>query len=140
VEVEQKDGYVCVKVGQKFAINVEFEIECKFVKSNPKVRANAGRVALMRGPVVYCLEGVDNGDRLNRIAVDIDEAKSAKVYKDDFTGLYSVDMKGYKETDDDRLYYDADETAYNEVTLKFIPYFAFANRGESDMLVWVRRK
>ena len=32
------------------------------------------------------------------------------------------------------------ETAYNEVTLKFIPYFAFANRGESDMLVWVRRK
>lgn len=140
VEVEQKDGYVCVKVGQKFAINVEFEIECKFVKSNPKVRANAGRVALMRGPVVYCLEGVDNGDRLNRIAVDIDEAKSAKVYKDDFTGLYSVDMKGYKETDDDRLYYDADETAYNEVTLKFIPYYAFANRGESDMLVWVRRK
>lgn len=139
-EVEQKDGYVCVKVGQKFVISIEFDLECRFVKSNPKVRANVGRVALMRGPVVYCLEGVDNGDRLNRIAVDVSDVKDAEVYKDAFTGMYSINMKGYKEADDGRLYYDAEELTYNEVTLKFIPYFAFANRGETDMLVWVRRK
>ena len=138
-ELDQKDGYVCVKVAQNFTLTIAFEIKCAFVKSNPKVRANAGRVALMRGPVVYCLEGVDNGNRLNRFSVKIEDVDKAKANKDDFTGLYSIDMPGYVDKETDELYVDATEDDKDPVTLKFIPYFAFANRGESDMLVWIRR-
>ena len=88
---------------------------------------------------MYCLEGVDNGERLNGISVEISAAKKAKLYPD-FHGLYSIELVGYRENADERLYFDASESERTEQKLKFIPYFAFANRGESDMLVWVRRR
>lgn len=139
VACDQNDGYVYLKVGQSFTVSVQFDLKVKFVKSNPNVRANAGRIALARGPIVYCLEGVDNGVRLNRISVDPLSTSQAKVYRD-FHGSYSIDLDGFIECDDDRLYYDATQSLDKPKKLKFIPYFAFANRGESDMLVWVRKK
>ena len=140
IDFAQNDGYVSIKTEQSFEIEVCFEIKIKFVKANGKVRANAGRVALTRGPVVYCIEGVDNGERLNRISVKIEDVSTAQAIKDDFSGLYVIETHGYKECDDDRLYFDADELKEEKIKLRFIPYFAFANRGESDMQVWVRRK
>ena len=132
-------GYISVCVPSSFTLEVSFPLAPVFVSANPNVRADAGRVALTLGPVVYCLEGVDNGERLNRICVSTDAVKSAKLAKD-FHGLYSIELKGYRTVNDTRLYFPADECEENEVNLKFIPYFAFANRGRSDMLVWVRKK
>jgi DUF1680 family protein len=48
-------------------------------------------------------------------------------------------MPGFVDKETDELYIDATEDDKDPVTLKFIPYFAFANRGETDMLVWIRR-
>jgi hypothetical protein len=102
------------------------------------VRADAGRIALCYGPTVYCLEGADNGERLNRISVSPRAASDAKLVKD-FHGLYSIEVEGFIDGEDDRLYFAADEGKKIAKRLKFIPYFAFANRGSSDMLVWVRK-
>ena len=102
------------------------------------MRADAGRVALCYGPTIYCLEGVDNGERLNRISVSLDAVSEAELIKD-FHGLYSIELDGFVDRDDDRLYFAAAESEKVSKRLKFIPYFAFANRGSSDMLVWVRK-
>ena len=133
-----ENGYITVSVGESFTLEVSYPIAPVFVSANPKVRADAGRVALTFGPTVYCLEGVDNGERLNGISVSTAAAKEATLTPD-FHGLYSIEMKGYRESPDSRLYFPADEGKQSEVTLKFIPYYSFANRGRSDMLVWVRK-
>ena len=102
------------------------------------VRENAGRMALTRGPVVYCMEGVDNGERLNRIAVSIN-ALNDRTEELDFHKLYSITLPAYRFTDNKELYFDASESTTESIRIKCIPYFAFANRGKSDMLVWMRR-
>ena len=138
-EPDVADGYLNIPVDAKFTVEVCFGIKPVFLASNPYVRANAGRVALCYGPLVYCLEGADNGVRLNRISVDVDSIDDAKL-EDDFHGFYSITLNGYRQKNEKRLYIPATDAATEGVSLKFIPYFAFANRGESDMLVWVRRK
>ena len=132
------NGYAYFTVGQDFSLDLDFGISLYFVSANPLVRENVGRVALMRGPVVYCIEGVDNGERLNRIEISIDSLSEA-VQALDFHGLYSVTLPAYRLQASDALYFEASENALEPVSVKCIPYFAFANRKESDMLVWMRR-
>lgn len=135
---KMRDGYAVIPVGKSFIIKLDFNISPRFVAADPRVRADVGRVALMYGPTVYCLEGVDNGTELCRISVDTKAAESAKVYSD-FHGLNSIELDGFRDEYTNSLYVEADEVKRKSVRLKFIPYFAFANRGESDMSVWVRR-
>lgn len=138
IELAIIDGYAAVEVDGAFTLALDFHIAPRFVAANPNVRSNAGRVALCYGPVVYCLEKADNGERLNRIEIAIDSLSDAK-YERDFHKLYSISLPAYRAADNQNLYFDAEESSLIPITAKFIPYFAFANRGESDMLVWVRR-
>ena len=88
--------------------------------------------------LVYCIEGVDNGTRLNRIEVSTTALADA-VETTDFHGLYSVTLPAFRLKEKASLYFDADESATEPIRIKCIPYFAFANRGKSDMQVWIRR-
>lgn len=131
----EKNGYIYVTAAQNDVIKISFDMPVKFISANKRVHTAAGKVAVMRGPVVYCLEGVDNGKDLSAFTVDI-KAKTEIV-----EGAFLVPdiiARGYKEPDNADLYFEAtDDLA--ETEMKFIPYYAYANRGESDMLVWVRR-
>ncbi len=131
-----KGGYAQFDVESSFDIHLEMEIEPIFIMANPQVRADAGKVCLMRGPVVYCLEEVDNGQDLFALAVNAS--------KPNFTKEYSVEYNlPIIYCDGQRTYADKSNSLYaksypvNDVRLKFIPYYCFANREESDMLVWV---
>ncbi len=87
----------------------------------------------MRGPVVYCLEGVDNGADIKCVSVD---TKSEFTVGEKEFLVPSIIGNGFIEEETDALYYEANDNK-KAIPLKFIPYFAFANRGESDMIVWV---
>ncbi len=132
------NGYAYFDVCSTFDLSLDFHIRPVFVSANPCVRADAGRVALTYGPLVYCLEGVDNGTRLNQIEVDISEIDSAKI-SEDFHKFYSISMPACRLKPQTALYYAAQGNECEPCTVKFIPYYAFANRGECDMLVWVRK-
>ena len=134
---ELKDGYAYFEVGSEFMIEVDFNIRPKFVCADPRVTADDGRVALTYGPIVYCLEGKDNEARLNELSVSIDSEPKADGM---FGGFRSFTVEGFRDKPTKSLYFDAKLRESEPVRLKFIPYYAFANRGESDMLVWVRRK
>ena len=138
-EVKSVDGYIKFKTDKKFLIKLDFCIQPKFMAANPLVSANVGKVALTYGPLVYCLEGVDNGERLRRISVDIKETITVSTEKS-FHGFYTLETVGYIDKSDSRLYFDANESLEERKRLKFIPYFAHANRGESDMLIWIRKR
>lgn len=131
----EKNGYVYIQVAQDDVVKFNFQMPVRFLSANKRVHTAAGKVAVMRGPVVYCLEGVDNGKDLTALKVDI---KASAVIEDGEFIVPDIFVKGYKEPDNDNLYFEATDDL-TKCDLKFIPYYAYANRGESDMLVWVRK-
>src|SRR5687767_8035338 len=104
-------------------LDFNFDMTIKLRRAHPKVRGHAGKVTVTRGPLVYCLESVDNPD------VDI---FTAQLDPDSLRDEFVPDLLGgcvvlHAKTMDGR-------------PLKFIPYFLWANRGESQMTVWVDSK
>ena len=111
----------------------------KVIASNPEIEANLDRVAITRGPIVYCAERVLNSDiPLNNLYVKLPLEYGLEFC--DKMNSYKMTVKGYKDCPKDRIYLKQSElkTEKNEISL--LPYFAFANHGESDMLVWLRHK
>lgn len=121
----------------KFSLEIDFDMRAYFAESNPHVRNNNGRVALCYGPTVYCIERIDNPYELNALSVDMKSEPTVKEFPD-FPYFYNFEVEGYLDEDFTKLYrpYQGQKRS---VKLLFRPYWTFANREESDMLVWVRR-
>lgn len=112
------------------------------IHAHPRVQANAGRVALQRGPMVYCLEGVDQEEarRVHQLVIPADTAIRAE-HRADLLGGVTV-LRGSaialrKEPWPDALYLPA-ERRPGVVPTEFtaIPYFANANRDACELIVW----
>ena len=131
------DGFVYVDVADGEVIEYELDMPIRFVQANPKVRQCCGRVAVQRGPVVYCAEGVDNPTPLRSLFVD--PTQSGSLVKNDELDFYEIELNGFVQPSSDELYYDYDSTLL-EQKIKLIPYYAYANRGETDMLIWFNKK
>ncbi|MBR6620004.1 MAG: glycoside hydrolase family 127 protein [Clostridia bacterium] len=131
------DGFIYVDVADGDVIEYSLDMPVRFVQANPKVRQCCGRIAVQRGPLVYCAEGVDNPLPLKNLYVDT--KAEGKLIKNDEFGFYGIELDGFIKPDSDELYYDYDEN-YVEQRIKLIPYYAYANRGETDMLIWLTRK
>ena len=134
IKTEKGYAYIPIDADEK-EISLDFEMECRLVAANPAIEADIGRVALCRGPLVYCAERIDNGAPLNNLSVS--QKLNAEITFSEEMQAYTVEADGFEDGKFNSLYrtYSPDFAAKR---IKFIPYFAFANRGESDMLVWMR--
>ena len=106
----------------------------KAVYADPRVIRDAGRVCFMRGPIVYCAEAVDNPHVLHTYRVS-PNAKVSESYDESF-GLMTLELDAERLLGFDGDLYSTEAPKTESTTLKLIPYNCFANRGESDMLVW----
>jgi DUF1680 family protein len=132
VKYELVKGYAVLqrswKAGDK--ISIDFPMEVEKVLANSHVKEDINRFALERGPIMYCLEGPDNKDAtVQNIVVDKNAVINA-VYKPDLlNGVTVLNMQGTAINRDALL---------NSVqTVTAIPYYAWANRGASEMTVWI---
>ncbi len=100
-------------------VELEFETPIVLRRTAPKVRGHLGKAAITRGPLVYCLESVDNPG-VNIFAARLD---SSSLQTEFSTLLGGTEILRGKTADGQRL--------------TFIPYFLWANRGESQMTVWI---
>ena len=139
-EYAMENGYAVVKCkGDAFELLLTMKMEPVLIEANPEVQANAGRVALMRGPVVYCLEAVDNGERLQDVRIDMD--MDAQIEYCEEYRMPVVTARGWRRrAEKGKWLYRPAKGDMEETRLRFIPYYAFANRGESDMQVWTLLK
>ncbi len=128
-----KDGYAYFDMAE--VIDLDFNISPRFVVSAPGVHENAGKTALMLGPVVYCIEGVDNEGDIFGLSVNKDTSFDIK--QDAYFGLPTITVEGFSLVDNGNLYSDIDSVKYEERKINFIPYYGMENRGETDMLVWI---
>lgn len=126
-------GYAIVE-NDGTEILLELDMAPRAVWSNSRVWKDAGRLCIMRGPVVYCAEGVDNGAELHSFVVPA--SFTYRETLDETFGMYDLEIDCLKRVPfEDELYANRPPKVEAAV-LKLIPYNAFANRGESDMLVW----
>lgn len=126
-----ENRYAYFHINKNSEILAEFKPEIKIMKCNPQVRNNIGKTAVMRGPIVYCLEEADNGADLHLLRL----AKSP-----DFSYHNNIiTANGFRETvTDDSLYNEYSEPEEQAVRLTFIPYYKWARRGENEMCVYIR--
>src|SRR6185503_750987 len=101
-------------------LEYNFDMSIRLRRAHPKVKGHTGKAALTRGPLVYCLESVDNPN------MDIFNAQldTSSLYDEFVPDLLGGSIVIHGKTTDGK-------------PLKFIPYFLWANRGESQMTVWV---
>ena len=120
-------------------IIVSCDMKARFVHANPEVRADEGRTAIMRGPLVYCLEETDNGRNLSSLYIDT-KAELTEVYEDELLGgVVTVTAKGKRISNtgwnEDELYKEQ-EIQLEDVILKAVPYCNWGNRETGEMTVW----
>jgi DUF1680 family protein len=111
------------------------------VYAHPNVQANVGRVALQRGPIVYCLEQVDNpGIPLNSIILPRDTKFETSFCKDLLGGVVVLKGKAKYEAEKewDGLLYRIGPPKLKNCEITAIPYYAWCNRGKGSMIVWIR--
>lgn len=126
-------GYAEFSVKDGESVTLDFDVSPRLTETNPRVVFNAGRFAVERGPVVYCMEAVDNGENLRDIRL-LADAKFEEGY-DERLGVPTLSVAAYRRKATTELY--APRSSEREaITARLIPYYAFANRGESAMQVW----
>mgnify|MGYP002511034218 CR=1 FL=1 len=145
-EYPMKNGYVYVRRiwSNGDTMDLHMEMPVQRIVANPRVREDVGKAALMRGPVVYCLEEADNGDLLQDIYLKRESEFDISYEKELLNGVVTITADGKRlstgDWKEDVLYKPCFEETFKEQKLKFIPYYSWSNRGAGEMLVWVHMK
>ncbi len=159
-----EDGYLYVTGSWRAGdtISLEFPMDVHMKAADSRVREDLGRVAFVRGPVTYCVEEADNGKDLHLYRVDTARTGCAAERKNaagengaasksgsgvcvemtDRLGhpmaVLKVPAKKLVPVEGSSLYRDYTPPAEEDAVLTLIPYYAWANRGEGEMTVWLR--
>ncbi len=135
-------GYVSISRQWKKGdvVFLQLPMRTKLMEANPLVEECRGQVAVQRGPIIYCLESNDlNGIDIDNIAIPVDalftpvemtiEGSRIKALETDAInrGEQSWSNVLYREVSKDK----------DKVKIRLIPYFAWGNRGKSEMTVWI---
>ena len=146
VQAAPGDGYLTLDrswaAGDSVALNLDMPVEV--VRANPRVYEDVGRVAVARGPLVYCLEEADNTRNLHMLRLGETTAEDfEKAWKPDkLGGIVELTSPGLRESDagwGDALYSAERAIEVEPARLTWIPYYSWANRAPGEMRVWIRR-
>lgn len=123
IDCPKENGYAVVKdwaPGNELILDMEMPV--KLVEADPRVKQNVGKRAIQRGPLVYCLEEVDNPENFDQLALTSQSSFEVCDEPDKLPGMKFIRAKaGGKE-------------------LVFVPYYAWDNRQAGKMKVWVDYK
>lgn len=144
VQIEVVSGYATIhrEWAQDDCIDLELSMPIELMAANPKVRENAGKIAIQRGPLVYCLEEVDNGENLSSFAL-IKDFEMVSNYEECLLGkIVTIKGKALKtdETGWGMQLYDSCRLQEIPMEIKAIPYCMWGNRIQGEMLCWLRLK
>lgn len=135
VTYREEAGYAVIdrkwKAGDLVEINTPMEV--RRIVSRPELKQNADRVALGYGPMVYCVEGADNGNTVFNFILPAEAGFSVQYEPGLLGGVNTISMMAsVAEPDKDGL-----GISMKAVPIKAIPYFSWNNRGAGEMQVWL---
>ncbi|MFC4305136.1 glycoside hydrolase family 127 protein [Cohnella boryungensis] len=140
-----KNGYVKIRRtwNDGDVVEVDMAMPVELIRAHPELREAAGKVAVQRGPVVYCLEEADNGSNLRDVQLSSDASFQGRFEPKLLGGVYALNTGDGWRTEPSAVtedLYAAKRYGKTPAALRFIPYYAWANRSEGEMTVWVRER
>jgi DUF1680 family protein len=119
---------------------LDFDMTPFTIRANESVIRDMGRICVQAGPVVYCAEGIDNGENLHALAIPADI--SAHVSHSKEFGLNTIEVEGFRYTIESGALYTRAKShgKWIPTQIQMIPFCTFGNRGETDMLTWFHEK
>jgi hypothetical protein len=138
----QENGYAVVEVIGETNLTLTFDMPIIEMQSHPKLKQNKGKVALQRGPFVYCLEEIDNSANLHLISLI--GKTSTHIKEDPILGTFTeiigqgeiIEPVGWENV----LYQPYRPPKVKKMELRFIPYYLWANRAVGEMRIWIDKK
>lgn len=125
----------------KETFEISFDAEPVFVHANPQVRVDSAKVAVVKGPLVYCVEEADNGENLSSVMVNTDQ-KIEETYDDELLeGCSVLHITGKKISEkgwNEGILYQNRKVELEDVKLTLVPYCYWGNRENGEMLVWMK--
>lgn len=118
-------------------IEINLPMTVRRVKADPRVAADVGHVALMRGPIVYCLEGVDNGGRVGQLVIPASASIKAEHRKDFLGGVTVLQGQGKMVRGRTTAGAAVDERSLAPATFTAVPFYTNTNREPTEMAVWI---
>ena len=134
--VKPENGYAYIDINGSAEIELCLDGTPVFVRATSRVPRLAGMTALMRGPLVYCFEGADNGS-VRDILIDKNSVPAVGEWEPSLLGgTIRLTAKAFRMSDCDSLYSSEPETL-TPCEVVAVPYYTWGNRGENDMRVWM---
>ena len=121
-------------------VTLDMPMETKLMEANPLVEECRGQVAVQRGPVIYCLESNDlNGINIDNIAIPMDAKFTPVETTIEGSRMMALETEAVNRAEaswENTLYREISKDK-NTVKIRLIPYFAWGNRGDSEMTIWI---
>jgi DUF1680 family protein len=127
-------------------VDLSFDMGTQLLRANAAVNEDRGRVAFVRGPVVFCMEQLDQvsavpTNNLVGYAAKLDGATSAHFEPELLNGVLVLEHAGSVSHNAEKSLYfntsESEKTTEAAATLRLVPYYAWANRAPSAMQVWI---
>lgn len=125
------NGYAVLSINKNTNVEISFDLKVKLIRCSNLVRANIGKVAVARGPVVYCAESIDNCENLQLLKIN---PNGDFVFNENGT----IIADGFVEQPDESLYDEYKPVTLKKCKITLIPYNSWGNRGETEMSVYLR--
>jgi uncharacterized protein len=124
----QENGYAILDRAWKKGDRITYELplEIRQLQSRPEVLANTDRIAIQRGPLVYCVEGADNQGKVLQLALSSSPNFTTKEYQILDEKVQAIQFQALD--------------GQSPKTVTAIPYYTWANRGQNEMMVWIPKK
>ncbi len=121
-------------------VTLDMPMETKLMEANPLVEECRGQVAVQRGPIIYCLESNDlNGVDIDNIAIPVDAKFTPVETTIEGSRMMALETEAVNRTEaswENTLYREISKDK-NTVKIRLIPYYAWGNRGDSEMTIWI---
>lgn len=147
VKANIQDGYAYLNRKWKMGdtITLKLPMTPTFYQVNTRVRADIHKTALLRGPIVYCLEEADNGADLHLIEVNVGASVEVKEEQGELGNIVRLEATGRRiqQSQKAELYTELTGYTYEETKLHYIPYYTWCNRGVGEMVTytgWYRQE
>ena len=132
---ETDKGYTYFDVEDGQTVSVDFPMKVHFYEARPEALFNCGRCAVQRGPILFCAEGHDNGANLRDLCISVRSRWKLGIHPE--LGVPTLTGKATRRVfEDDRVLYRQNDETRCATPVTLIPYYAMANRSESEMLLW----
>ena len=134
VPYQMQKGYAVLsrKWKKGDVLEVTLPMDVKLVKANEKLKETEGKLAVQRGPLVYCAEWADNGGKASNILLPSSASFDAETKKDLLNGITTIKTL----TPVVEISEDGQRVTTVNKTVTLIPYYAWANRGKGEMTIW----